>query len=95
MTDLQWMHLEDFAEHYARTLQCWRERFHANAESIRDLGMSESFLRLWEYYFCYCEGAFREKQIGVSQILFQKSGNRLSPQFPSLGFDSRTEKAIR
>jgi cyclopropane-fatty-acyl-phospholipid synthase len=85
VTDLQFAHMEDFAEHYARTLCCWRQRFHANLNSIRQMGMSDPFLRMWEYYFCYCEGAFREKQIGVSQLLLQKPGNRLSPQFPSLG----------
>ncbi|MGB7326631.1 MAG: cyclopropane-fatty-acyl-phospholipid synthase family protein [Rubripirellula sp.] len=84
-TDFQFLHLEDFALHYARTLKCWHENFHRNANSIRGLGMSESFLRLWDFYLCYCEGAFREKQIGVSQILLQKPGNRLDPQFPSLG----------
>ena len=85
VTDLQFTHQEDFAEHYARTLCCWREKFCANIDSIRMLGMTEPFLRLWEYYLCYCEGAFREKQIGVSQFLLQKPGNRLRPQFPSLG----------
>ncbi len=85
MTDLQFVHVEDFAEHYGRTLACWRERFFDNLHRIRNLGMSDSFLRMWEYYLCYCEGAFREKQIGVAQILFQKPGNRLAPRFPSLG----------
>ncbi len=85
VTDMQFAHVEDFAEHYARTLQVWRERFHANSDPIRELGMSDSFLRLWDYYLCYCEGAFREKQIGVAQILLQKPGNRLNPRFPSLG----------
>ncbi len=85
VTDLQFAHVEDFAEHYARTVECWRERFHENLASIRELGMTEAFLRLWDYYLCYCEGAFREKQIGVSQLLLQKPGNRLSPSFPSLG----------
>ena len=85
VTDLQFVHVEDFAEHYARTLESWRERFHANIDSIRELGMTDPFLRLWDYYFCYCEGAFREKQIGVAQLLLQKPGNRHSPQFPSLG----------
>ena len=85
VTDLQFAHLEDFAEHYARTLRCWRESFHANSDAIRTLGMTERFQRLWDYYFCYCEGAFREKQIGVCQMLLQKPGNRLNAQFPSLG----------
>lgn len=85
VSDLQFIHMEDFAEHYARTLQCWRERFHDNADSIRELGMTEAFLRLWDYYLCYCEGAFREKQIGVAQLLLQKPGNRRTTHFPSLG----------
>jgi cyclopropane-fatty-acyl-phospholipid synthase len=81
VTDMQLVHLEDFAEHYARTLECWRLRFASNLEAIRQLGMSELFLRMWEYYLCYCEGAFREKQIGVAQVLLQKPGNRLNPSF--------------
>jgi cyclopropane-fatty-acyl-phospholipid synthase len=85
VSDMQFIHLEDFAEHYARTLQCWRERFYANADSIRELGMTESFIRLWDYYLCYCEGAFREKQIGVVQLLLQKPSNRQPAHFPSLG----------
>jgi cyclopropane-fatty-acyl-phospholipid synthase len=85
VTDFQFAHIEDFAQHYARTLSCWREEFHTNLDAIRDLGMTEQFLRLWDYYLCYCEGAFREKQIGVCQLLLQKPGNRRSPQFPSLG----------
>ncbi|WP_372717485.1 class I SAM-dependent methyltransferase [Novipirellula sp.] len=84
-SDLQFIHIEDFAEHYAQTLRCWRERFHANLDSIRKLGKTEAFLRLWDYYLCYCEGAFREKQVGVLQLLLQKPGNRLRPHFPSLG----------
>ena len=84
-TDFQFAHVEDFAEHYAQTLRCWRERFQANLDAIRELGMTEEFQRLWDYYLCYCEGAFREKQIGVCQLLLQKPGNRRRPQFPSLG----------
>ncbi len=88
VTDLQLAYQEDFAEHYARTLQCWRERFHANLDSIRELGMTEPFLRLWDYYLCYCEGAFREKQIGVSQLLLQKPGYREGPPLASSGLAS-------
>jgi cyclopropane-fatty-acyl-phospholipid synthase len=85
VTDLRLTHTEDFAEHYARTLQAWRLRCLANKEAISELGMTEQFQRLWEYYLCYCEGAFREQKIGVAQFLFQKPGNRLAPHFPSLG----------
>ena len=50
--------------------------------------MTEPFLRLWDYYLCYCEGAFREKQIGVSQLLLQKPGYREGPSLASSGVDS-------
>ncbi len=85
-TDLQMIHSVDFAEHYATTLMKWRERFTENQADIRKLGLTDSFLRMWEYYLCYCEGAFREKQIGVSHLLFQKPGNRRPAQIPPLNF---------
>lgn len=85
VSDLQLVHLEDFAEHYARTLQKWRARYHGNMEKIRELQLSESFLRLWDYYLAYCEGAFREKQIGVSQLILQKPGNRRPPLLSAIG----------
>ena len=84
-TDLQISHIEDFAEHYARTLEAWRHQFWKNIDAIRALGKTDSFLRLWEYYLSYCEGAFREKQIGVCQIVMQKPMNRRPPQYPSMG----------
>lgn len=84
-TDMQWIHFEDFAEHYARTLDCWRKSLFEKVSQVRELGMSDSFLRLWEFYLCYCEGGFREKQIGVAQILLQKPSNRRPAKFPGLG----------
>ncbi|MCL4152204.1 UNVERIFIED_CONTAM: hypothetical protein GTU68_008838 [Idotea baltica] len=66
-TDFQWVHSVDFASHYAKTLKLWRSNFNANRDAILSLGMTPSFLRMWEYYLCYCEGAFLEKQIGVGR----------------------------
>ncbi len=58
-------HLQDIGPHYARTLKDWRERFLARLDDIRELGYSDEFIRLWEYYFCYCEGGFAEREISV------------------------------
>ena len=33
-------------------------------------------MRMWEYYFCYCEGGFMERVIGDVQMLLVKPGNR-------------------
>ncbi|MBS0367141.1 MAG: class I SAM-dependent methyltransferase [Proteobacteria bacterium] len=74
--DLALIHLEDFGLSYARTLAAWRERFLAQAPAARKLGCDESFMRMWDFYLAYCEGGFRERSIGVAQLLFARPGFR-------------------
>jgi cyclopropane-fatty-acyl-phospholipid synthase len=76
-TDLRIAHLEDIGPHYATTLAHWRERFHARAAEIRALGFPETFMRMWEYYFCYCEAGFRERAIGDVQLMLVKPDCRI------------------
>lgn len=78
-SDLRLIHLEEIGGHYAETLRRWRETFHKNLESIRALGYSESFLRMWEYYLACCEGAFEERFVGTAQLLFAKPSARRTP----------------
>jgi cyclopropane-fatty-acyl-phospholipid synthase len=78
-SDLRLIDLEDIGPHYATTLRCWRENFYANLERIKALGYSEAFIRMWEYYFCYCEGGFAERAIGDVQMLLAKPANRRDP----------------
>jgi cyclopropane-fatty-acyl-phospholipid synthase len=80
-TDLKLFHMDDMAPHYARTLACWRENLRRNQSAIRALGekYSEEFLRLWEFYFCYCEGAFLERTCGSVQMLLTKPDCRREP----------------
>ena len=79
VTDFKIFHLEDIGPHYARTLRLWRERFFRNRAAVRELGYSDSFVRLWEYYLCYCEGGFMERQLGTVQMLLTKPGCRRAP----------------
>lgn len=72
VTNLNLARLEDIGLHYARTLKAWRERFHTRIEEVRALGYDETFLRTWDYYLAYCEGAFRERYIGDAQMLLVK-----------------------
>jgi cyclopropane-fatty-acyl-phospholipid synthase len=72
-TSLNLHHLEDIGLHYARTLQCWRSTFLANLDEVRRQGFDETFLRRWDYYLAYCEGAFRERYIGDAQLLLTKA----------------------
>jgi cyclopropane-fatty-acyl-phospholipid synthase len=76
-TDMRLLDLEDIGLHYATTLNDWRQNFTARLEDVRRQGYPESFIRMWEYYLCYCEGAFLERAISDVQILFSKPGSRL------------------
>jgi cyclopropane-fatty-acyl-phospholipid synthase len=75
-TDLKLFHMEDIGPHYARTLKLWRERLLSRQDEVRAQGYTETFLRMWEYYLCYCEGGFEERQIGAVQMLLTKPGSR-------------------
>ncbi|WP_197356375.1 SAM-dependent methyltransferase [Aureliella helgolandensis] len=76
-TDFRFVHMEDIGSHYANTLQMWRERFEKNLEAVQSLGFDERFIRTWRYYLSYCEAGFRERKIGVSQLLLSKPGCKL------------------
>jgi len=75
-TDLKMFHMEDIGPHYARTLRLWRERLLARRTEVRAQGYPESFVRMWEYYLCYCEGGFEERQLGDVQMLLTKPRSR-------------------
>jgi cyclopropane-fatty-acyl-phospholipid synthase len=81
-TDMRTVHLEDIGPHYATTLNRWRQRFHSNLSKVRALGYNDRFIRLWEYYLCYCEGGFLERHIGTAQLLFAKPLCRREPNAP-------------
>jgi len=78
-SDLRVFDMDDIGPHYATTLAHWRENFRANLPRIRALGYDENFVRMWEYYLCYCEGGFAERVLGDVQMLLVKPGNRRRP----------------
>jgi cyclopropane-fatty-acyl-phospholipid synthase len=78
-TQLRLLHLEDFGEHYARTLHEWRERFHARSGEVETLGYSPRFVRMWDFYLASCEGAFLERHCGVAQLLLAGPKARRAP----------------
>lgn len=60
--------MQDYADHYARTLAAWRERFFDRLHDVRCLGFDERFIRMWDYYLSYCMAGFREQQIGLAHL---------------------------
>ena len=75
-TDMRVIHLEDIGPHYAMTLRHWHDRFFARIGEVRELGYSDAFIRMWEFYLCYCESAFTERVIGDVQMLIMRPGAR-------------------
>lgn len=71
-SDFRLSELDDITGHYVTTLQHWRKNFMTNIAAIRKLGMSEEFIRMWEFYFAYCEGGFARRAIGDVQLTFKK-----------------------
>jgi cyclopropane-fatty-acyl-phospholipid synthase len=81
-TDLRLINLEDQGESYALTLNHWRKRFLAALDQVRAQGYNDEFIRMWEFYLCYCEGGFKEKSISNVQLLLAKPGNRRPQWLP-------------
>lgn len=75
-TDMRVIHLEDIGPHYATTLRHWHDRFFARLDEVRELGYSDAFLRMWQFYLVYCESAFIERVIGDVQMLIMRPGAR-------------------
>jgi cyclopropane-fatty-acyl-phospholipid synthase len=87
-------HAEDIGPHYALTLQEWRRRFHEAGKEVLRLNFDKRFVRMWDYYLAYCEGAFRERYIGDAQLLFTRmhgSATRLNDPRPASAVPGREE----
>lgn len=78
-TDMNLLHMEDFGLHYARTLRLWHENFRQAHGRLTELGYDDYFLRLWEFYLCYCEGGFLERAIGTAQLVLAKPAAITAP----------------
>ncbi|NAX20066.1 SAM-dependent methyltransferase [Vibrio sp. V39_P1S14PM300] len=71
-SDLVLRDLFDIGSSYARTLADWRQRFDQAEMHVRALGYDERFIRMWRYYFCYCEGGFLARSISTVHMTFER-----------------------
>jgi cyclopropane-fatty-acyl-phospholipid synthase len=83
-SDLRLFNLEDIGPSYALTLRHWRQRFLARLPEVRALGYPDRFIRMWEFYLCYCEGGFLERSIGDVQLLLTRPDCRRAEYLPNL-----------
>ena len=61
-----------FGGDYAETLRRWRSAFLGHQDEIKALGFDGRFMRIWEFYLCYCEAAFDAGDINLMQYTLAK-----------------------
>ena len=74
VSDMSVTRVDDIGLHYATTLNHWRRNFFSKIDHVRNLGYPETFIRMWEYYLCYCEGGFLERSISDVHLVAAKPG---------------------
>ena len=62
----------DFGHDYAETLRRWRVAFEEKLPAIRAQGFDEAFLRIWRFYYTYCEAGFDAERTSVCQVVLQR-----------------------
>jgi cyclopropane-fatty-acyl-phospholipid synthase len=58
----------EIGPNYVLTLRRWRERFHENLRSVRELGYDERFVRTWDFYLASCEALFATETMRDAQL---------------------------
>lgn len=66
---------EDITPYYVKTLALWRENFNSRGREVIGLGFDEKFIRKWNYYWSYCEAAFKTRNISVAQAVYSRPNN--------------------
>lgn len=61
----------EFGISYAETLKYWRQNFNKAEPLVKEMGFDDRFIRMWNLYLSYCEGAFRAGRINVGQYLME------------------------
>ena len=94
VTDLTVTEVDDYGLHYGETLRRWRANLHADEQSLDAMGLDERFVRMWDFYLCYCEAAFDERSISVVQMALARPAWR-PHEVPAVTATDRSGRSIR
>jgi cyclopropane-fatty-acyl-phospholipid synthase len=67
---LRLVELDDIGANYPVTLRHWREALDEAHDRAVTMGFDERFLRMWRFYFAYCEAGFLERRISDVHMTF-------------------------
>jgi len=67
-TGLELTDYNSYGKHYSNTLKTWRENFIRSWNDISKQGFDQSFKKIWDFYFSYCEAGFKARNIDLIQF---------------------------
>ena len=67
-TGLVFKSYNSYGNHYSKTLSKWRKNFINSWNKISEQGFDNSFKKIWDFYFSYCEAGFNSKNIDLIQF---------------------------
>ena len=47
----------------------WRVRFFDRLEKVKALGFDDRFIKMWDFYLCYCAAGFQQRHISDVHLL--------------------------
>ena len=70
--------VENLRLHYAKTLDCWRQRFDRSAEQVATI-FDDTFVRAWRLYLAGAEAAFTTGWMQLFQVVFARGSSNAIP----------------
>jgi cyclopropane-fatty-acyl-phospholipid synthase len=71
--DFSLVHMEMYGgQHYAQTLNKWKENLLNNQDKLKDIGYKEEFIRMYEFYFSECQAGFETNNVCITHFVFDK-----------------------
>jgi cyclopropane-fatty-acyl-phospholipid synthase len=64
--------MNNICKHYAKTLFSWNQNLQQNKQKIVELGYPERLIKIWEYYFGYCQVGFETYLLDNLQLIYSK-----------------------
>ena len=68
ISGLELTNYNSYGSHYSNTLKEWRQNFTKSWSDISKQGFDDSFKKIWDFYFSYCEAGFKSKNIDLIQF---------------------------
>lgn len=76
--DLSVLDVENLRPHYARTLECWLNRFEKSADQVEEM-YGPDFVRTWRLYLSGAIAGFRAGTLQLFQMVFARRGCQQIP----------------